>query len=141
MRTVTVAAIGLLTLGAAGTAIDYALAQSDAGAPPPGMMTPPFGGRIAHLREVPRTHGSVDDIYDLMQSLALIYDAPDKQLTATDVQTIAQGFLLLHGNHTWSVLNVQPDGENIKFQIATEQNAIVASFAMNRHTAHLERLN
>ena len=38
-----------------------------------------FGGRIAHLREVPWTHGSMDDIYDLMQSLALVYDAPDKQ--------------------------------------------------------------
>jgi hypothetical protein len=74
------------------------------------------------------------------EMLSLVYEAPDKQLTVADVQKIAEAFLLWHGNHLWRVTNVTADGDRVTFAVATDQNAVVATFAMNRHTGALLRL-
>jgi len=71
--------------------------------------------------------------------LALVYDAPDKQLTVADVQKIAEAFLLWRGNHFWRVSNLAMDGDRVVFSVVTAQNAVVASFAINRHTGVLLR--
>jgi hypothetical protein len=75
------------------------------------------------------------------ETLGLVYDKPDKELTEADVQKIAEAFLLFHGNHSWRVTNVVLNGDVVIFAIATDQNAIVATFAMNRHSAELQRLS
>jgi hypothetical protein len=72
--------------------------------------------------------------------LGLIYDAPDKQLSAADVQKIAEAFLLWHGNHSWKVVGLSDDGDRVVFSIATTQNAAVARFAMNKHSGKIQRL-
>jgi hypothetical protein len=69
----------------------------------------------------------------------LVSTAPDRQLTAADVQTIAQAYLLWHGNHDWRVTNLATDGDRVTFAITTAQNAVVATFAMDRHTGALTR--
>ncbi len=69
----------------------------------------------------------------------LLPTAPDRQLTAADVQTIAQAYLLWHGNHDWRVTNLATDGDRVTFAITTAQNAVVATFAMDRHTGALIR--
>jgi hypothetical protein len=69
----------------------------------------------------------------------LVPTAPDRQLSASDVQTIAQAYLLWHGNHDWRVTNVATDGDRVTFAITTAQNAVVATFAMDRHTGALTR--
>ncbi len=69
----------------------------------------------------------------------LIYAAPDRALTQADVQMIAQAYLLWHGNHDWQVVNVATDSDSVTFAIATGQKAVVATFAMDRHTGAVVR--
>ena len=69
----------------------------------------------------------------------LVYAAPDRALTQADVQKIAQAYLLWHGNHEWQVVNLATDGDSVTFAIATGQKAVVATFAMDRHTGAVVR--
>ena len=69
----------------------------------------------------------------------LLYAPPDRALTQADVQKIAQAYLLWHGNHDWQVVNVETDGDSVTFAIATGQKAVVATFAMDRHTGTVVR--
>jgi hypothetical protein len=65
----------------------------------------------------------------------------DKNLSATDVQTIAQAILLRHGNHTWKVINVVPNQDDtVSFMFATQNGDVIARFAMDIHTGHIRRL-
>lgn len=70
---------------------------------------------------------------------ALIYPAQDRNLSAADVQKIAEAFLLWNGNHTWKVVNVQDQGEHIAFTFATQDGGAIASFTMDRHTGRVQR--
>ena len=64
----------------------------------------------------------------------------DRNLTPPDVQTIAQAFLLWHGNHTWKVVNVAPTSDGaIGFSLATEDGSVIATFTMDPHTGHVTR--
>ncbi len=76
----------------------------------------------------------------LPDPLGLIYDSPDKQLSPADVQKIAEAYLLWHGNHGWRVSVETQDGDHIAFTLATEQNAPVAKFVINRHSGRLDRI-
>ncbi len=69
----------------------------------------------------------------------LLPTAPDRQLSPADVQKIAEAYLLWHGNHDWRVTNLATDGDRVTFAVATAQNAVVATFAMDRHTGALTR--
>jgi hypothetical protein len=69
----------------------------------------------------------------------LIYMAPDRKLTPPDVQKIAEAFLLWHGNHSWKVVDVHPEGELIAFAFATAENSVVARFTINPHNGQIER--
>jgi hypothetical protein len=84
-------------------------------------------------------HGGWMHHHDPMRMLGLFYPAEDRALTGSDVQKIAEAFLLLHGNHAWKITNVAQDADRITFAVTTAQNALVATFAMNRHTGHLSR--
>jgi len=71
---------------------------------------------------------------------ALVYRQKDLNLNPSDVQTIVEGFLLRHGNHTWKVVNVAPaaDGQ-IAFAMATKEGSVIATFTMDPHSGHIRR--
>jgi hypothetical protein len=71
----------------------------------------------------------------------LFYPQADKQLTTADVQIIAEGILLRHGNHTWKVGNVvQNQDDTISFAFTSPGGDVIARFAMDIHTGRLRRL-
>jgi len=70
----------------------------------------------------------------------LVYTAPDRQLTPPDVQKIAEAFLLWHGNHSWKVVDVHPDGDVIAFAFATADNSVVARFTIDPHKGQIKRI-
>jgi hypothetical protein len=75
------------------------------------------------------------------RSFGLIHTPADRQLTAADVQTIAQGFLLWHGNHSWKVVDVKEQDDNtISFAFATPSGDVIARFTMDRHTGRPQRV-
>jgi hypothetical protein len=74
-----------------------------------------------------------------MRTFSLLWTAPDRNLSAADVQKIVEGVLLWHGNHTWKVTNVQEQGDRVAFSLATQEGGTIASFTMDRHTGRVER--
>jgi hypothetical protein len=73
-------------------------------------------------------------------TFALVFPHKDRNLTPPDVQTIAQAFLLWHGNHAWKVVNVAPTSDGaIGFSLATENGSVIATFTMDPHTGHVTR--
>jgi hypothetical protein len=72
------------------------------------------------------------------RDFALIYPKPDRQLSAADVQKIAEAFLLWHGNHTWKVADIAatPEGP-IAFSLTTPEGSVVAKFTMDPHSGRL----
>ena len=73
-------------------------------------------------------------------TFALFHRPADRQLTAADVQKIAEGFLLWNGNHTWKVTDVAPgtDGQ-IGFAFSAPDNTVIARFSMDAKTGRLTR--
>lgn len=69
----------------------------------------------------------------------LIFTAPDRNLSPADVQTIVQGFLLWHGNHTWKVANVQAQEGLVAFSLTTPDGSVIASFTMDPHDGRVQR--
>ncbi|HTW69422.1 MAG TPA: hypothetical protein VME47_06015 [Acetobacteraceae bacterium] len=71
---------------------------------------------------------------------ALVYRQKDLNLSPSDVQTIVEGFLLRHGNHTWKVVNVGPaaDGQ-VGFALATKEGSVIATFTMDPHSGRVQR--
>jgi hypothetical protein len=71
----------------------------------------------------------------------LFFRPADKQLTAADVQKIAEAFLLWQGNRDWKVTQVAagPDGK-IGFAFATADGGVIARFTMDSKTGRLARV-
>jgi hypothetical protein len=86
-------------------------------------------------------HGGPDHHPMRPGAFALVYRAPDRNLSPADVQKIAEGFLLWRGNHTWKVTNVAPVADGaIGFSLATGDGAVVAKFTMDPHTGRVTRV-
>jgi hypothetical protein len=76
----------------------------------------------------------------MMRAFALVYPQPDRNLSAQDVQKIAEAFLLFHGNHTWKVVEVAPAADStIGFALATQEGSVIARFTMDPHTGRVTR--
>ena len=75
-----------------------------------------------------------------MWTFALLYHVDDRQLTAPEVQKIAEAFLLWNGNRTWKVTEVAagPDGK-IGFAFATADGSVIARFTMDSKTGRVTR--
>jgi hypothetical protein len=146
MRRTILAAVAALSIGGIGAGTMLAYAQPAPPPPAPQEHGPwghhadgPWGGHrhwgewMRHLRE---GHGRMV----APGTFALVYRHADRQLTPTDVQTIAQAFLLWNGNHSWKVVDVAPapDGA-IGFAYATQQGGVIARFTMDPHTGKVAR--
>lgn len=153
----TVAGIGGITAaGLAGTAIAAPAADAtpttavpDAPpAPPPGgpwghhpwmhgPMGGPGGGPDGHGPMGGRPGGGMFG----PGTFALLAHPHDRALSGPDVQKIAEGFLLMHGNHTWKVTEVkEEDANRVSFALASPSGDVIARFSMDRHSGHLHRL-
>lgn len=142
MRKTLLAAAAAFVIGGAsiGSLISYAQPAppppgpaGQPGAIGPGWMHHPGPWRwMHHWREA---HRIIEP-----GALALVFPHKDRNLSPSDVQTIAQAFLLWRGNHTWKVVNVAPtsDGQ-IGFALATENGSVIATFTMDPHTGHVTR--
>jgi hypothetical protein len=106
--------------------------------PPPGMPGRPapgwgpgwmHGGPAAHR---PMWHRAM---------FGLFYHKDDKQLTAADVQKIAEAFLLWQGNRDWKVTQVAADADGkIGFAFATSDGGVIARFTMDSKTGRIARI-
>ena len=137
MGKTVVAAIGGAVLGAVAVGAVMAVAQPAPGpAQGPGFDGPMHhGGWMHRMHEWREGRGPVGP-----GTFALIYRQPDRQLTAPDVQKIAEGFLLWNGNHTWKVTNVAAAADgSIGFALTTPEGSVVARFSMDPHTGHVTR--
>ena len=76
----------------------------------------------------------------MRRNFALVYPQPDRNLSAADVQKIAEAFLLFNGNHTWKVTEVAPAANGaIGFALATQEGSVIARFEMDPHTGRVNR--
>lgn len=143
-KTLLAGVMGLVIgAGAGGAAIAY----SQPAAPPggPGSATgveapaPPPGP--AWMRWMHRGPGAwrAERPFNL-RTFALFFHPADRQLTADDVQKIAEAFLLWNGNHTWKVIDVAPGADNqVGFTYAAPDNTVIARFSMDTHTGRVTR--
>lgn len=140
-KSVMAAAVVILTAGATAGGL-VANAQN---APPPGTSqetSAPPEHRPGWMRhEHHRWHeregrGPVNP-----GTFALVYRQADRKLTPSDVQKIAEAFLLWNGNHDWKIVQVAPaSGDQIGFAVATADNGpVIARFTMNAHTGRVTR--
>lgn len=137
MRKTLLAAAAAFVIGGVtvGAVMSYA---QPAPAPPPG---PQAAWRHPHPGWMKWRHAMWRHRRDARGSFALIYTQPDRHLTPDDVQKIAQGFLLWHGNHDWKVVDVAPQSDGaIAFSLATQSGSVVAKFSMDPHTGRVTRL-
>ena len=142
MRKTLLATVAAALIGSAGTGMLMAYAQP---APPPapgvdGALPPPhpgWGGLMHHWGHGPEGHGPGGHGPG---TFALVFRQEDRNLSPSDVKTIAEGFLLWNGNHDWKVTDVAPAGDNaVGFALATREGAVVARFTIDRHTGKVTR--
>jgi hypothetical protein len=90
------------------------------------MMPPPFmdrGMRHDH------------DMFGLFGPTA------NKNLTPADVKIIAEGILLEHGNHDWTVANVGSANNAIDFSFESKHGDVIATFSVDPATGRMKRLS
>ncbi len=140
-------------LGRAGTLAIAALAASAWIAPalaqpaappappaPPGMHHPhgPMGG---HMGGPGGMHHGMHGHHGRGPFGGLIFPREDRALTTAEVQTIAQAFLLWHGERSWKVVEVKEAANNtVEFALATAEGSVVARFSMDRKTGRPRRI-
>lgn len=137
MRQTLLAAAAAFVIGGAtvGAVMSYA---DPAPPPPPGA---PAVGQHPHRGVMMERRAMWHRWRDARRTFALIYTQADRQLTPDDVQKIAQGFLLWHGNHDWKVIDVAPQADGaIGFSLATQSGSVIAKFSMDPHTGRVRRL-
>ncbi len=137
------AAVVALGLSVAGGMVVAAQAQSAPG------MEGHDGGPMGRPGEGPHGpggwmhhgHGGWMHHHDPMRMLGLFYPAEDRALTGSDVQKIAEAFLLFNGNRSWKVANVAENQDNtVSFAFAAPDGTVIARFAVDRKSGHFHRL-
>jgi hypothetical protein len=157
MRKLILAGAALVAIGVAagGSAMTEAGAQplddgpmvlAQNGPPPPGVSPgmpppPPPGMPGPDGMHRPMQGGWHHPMWHRPAMFGLFFHPADKQLTAADVQKIAEAFLLWQGNRDWKVTQVTagPDGQ-IGFAFATSDGGVIARFTMDSKTGRLARI-
>jgi hypothetical protein len=151
MRKTIIAAVAAsaITGAAAGSMVRLAAAQQN---PPaeqvpvePGPQAGEFGhhgmmgrmgGMWARMHWMHRMHGG----FAGPGTFALLYRPADRQLSAGDVQKIAEAFLIWNGNHTWKVADVADSADSVGFAYAAPDGTVIAKFSMDKKTGHVIRV-
>lgn len=130
---------GIAAFVAGGVVVGAALSQAQPPAPPPGG--PDAGHPHPMMGWMHHGPGAGHERRFDPRDFALVYPQADRNLSAADVQKIAEAFLLFRGNHTWKVTGVAPaaDGQ-IGFNFATAEGSVIAKFTMDPHTGKLHRV-
>jgi hypothetical protein len=115
-------------------------AQPPGGFPPGGpgdrMHPGPMGWEMR-----PGMHGPWERMRHMAQTWGLFFTQKDKNLSDSDVQTLATAILLMHGNHSWKVADVADAADgSVTFAYTTSDGSVVARFSMDRHTGRLTRI-
>ena len=149
MRKTIIAAVAAsaITGAAAGSMVRLAAAQQN----PPAEQVPVepaqpgefghhgmmgrMGGMWARMHWMHRMHGG----FAAPGTFALLYRPADRQLTAGDVQKIAEAFLIWNGNHTWKVADVADSTDSVGFAYAAPDGTVIAKFSMDKKTGHVTR--
>lgn len=65
----------------------------------------------------------------------------DKHLTTSDVQTIAQGILLMNGEHDWKVGQVEAaPNRQVTFAYTAQDGTVIAKFSIDQQTGRISRV-
>ncbi|HLB99308.1 MAG TPA: hypothetical protein VJK90_16660 [Acetobacteraceae bacterium] len=106
--------------------------------PPPGGPAGPGGWRMGPHPGGPGWRRNA--MMHRARTFALMYHVDDRQLTAPEVQKIAEAFLLWNGNRTWKVVEVAagPDGK-VGFAFGTADGSVIARFTMDSKTGRVTR--
>jgi len=114
--------------------------------PPPGGFPPGAHGDQMHPGPMgwgphPGMPGPWEHMRAMAQTWGLFFEQKDKNLSNSDVQTLATAILLVHGNHAWKVADVTDAADgSVSFAFTTADGAVVARFSMDRHTGRLTRI-
>lgn len=138
MRHTLLAAAAAFVIGGIATGATLSRAQP---APPPDQQMegmPPHPGMMGWMRHM---HDWKHERPFNPGDFALIYRQADRNLAPSDVQKIAEAFLLWHGNHTRKVTNVAATADGpIGFSLTTPEGSVVARFTMDPHTGRIHRV-
>jgi hypothetical protein len=156
-RFATAAIIALALAGAAveGHADDLATPTSTA-TPVPGAPPSPQGAPLGTMPHPPgpdamrwtgrpdmrpEMRGAMWRMHQMEQTWGLFFNQPDKNLSNSDVQVLAEAILLWHGNHDWKVVDVADaaDGQ-ATFAYATADGSVIARFEIDRHSGRMMRI-
>lgn len=118
----------------------------DADQPPP--PAPPGGPMMGHMPPPgpmgwgPRPGpGMWHQFRHMEQTWGLFFNQKDKNLSAADVQTLAQAVLLIHGNHAWKVADVSSAADgSITFAYTTADGSVIARFSVDPHSGRMTRI-
>ncbi len=107
--------------------------------PPPGPGGMGWGGQPDMRPDVLR--GAFWRLRQMEQTWGLLFNQRDKNLSDSDVQVLAQAILLVHGNHSWKVVDVADaaDGQ-ATFAYATADGSVIARFQIDRHSGRVQRI-
>ena len=136
--------------GPAGAPLPPLAAVPEPGAPQPGAPQP--GGPMGAMPRPPGPDGlgwggqadmrpDMWRMHQMEQTWGLFFNQRDKNLANGDVQVLAEAILLVHGNHTWKVVDVADaaDGQ-ATFAYATADGSVIARFEIDRHSGRIMRI-
>ena len=89
----------------------------------------------------PDRPGPMWRMHEMEQTWGLFFNQRDKNLSNTDVQTLAEAILLVHGNHDWKVIDLADAADSqATFAYATADGSVIARFEIDRHSGRLMRI-
>ena len=140
MRKTILGAVAVLAIGVTSAGVLIADAQP---APPPAaqdVSPPAVRPHWMGWMRGQQSRAARDRRLGELRTFALVYRQEDRNLAPADVQTIAEGFLLWNGNHSWKVVEVAPASDgSIGFALATSDGSVIARFAMDPHSGRVSR--
>ncbi len=105
---------------------------------PPGPDAMGWGGRPQMPGEMP---GAMWRMRQMEQSWGLFFNQRDKNLSNSDVQVLAEAILLVHGNHSWKVIDLADAADGgVTFAYATADGSVIARFEIDRHSGRMVRI-
>lgn len=147
------AAAGLAAAALGGTAFAQSATQPPAppapneAAPPPAPPPPHrhwmgMGGWEHHGKPGPDRMGWHHRTMPFAPgTFALFAHQTDKHLTTSDVQTIAQGILLMNGEHDWKVGDVAAaPNHQVTFAYTAPDGTVIAKFSIDQQTGRISRV-